>query len=133
MIYSESVPSRRRNPPFPDQVLASNLGRLLHPAFPGRSATERTRPKPTYMPKVRRAPTDLDKRRFIREAFDIVAEHFEGSLRELAAHNKGIEHDFTRAAQRSSQQRSSLMAIVEPDARSGSARCWRARDRLLGE
>jgi hypothetical protein len=48
------------------------------------------------MPRVRRSPTDLDKRRFVREAFDIIAEHFEEALRELAAHNNGIDHDFTR-------------------------------------
>jgi len=83
-------------PAFPGRGASEQSRTTPHPAFPGRSATERARPKPTYMPKVRRAPTDLDRKRFIREAFDIVAGHFEGSLRELAAQNKGIEHDFTR-------------------------------------
>jgi hypothetical protein len=65
-----------------------------HPQFPG--ATNVDRPKQLHVPKVKRSPTDLDKRRFIREAFNIVAGYFEAALSELATHNKGIEYDFTR-------------------------------------
>jgi hypothetical protein len=65
-----------------------------HPQFPG--ATDVARPKQLHVPKVKRSPTDLDKRRFIREAFDTVAGYFEAALSELATHNKGIECDFTR-------------------------------------
>jgi hypothetical protein len=83
-------------PAFPGLGASEQSRTSPHPAFPGRSATEGARPKPTYMPKVKRSPTDLDKRRFVRGAFDIIAEHFEEAPRELAAHNNGIDHDFTR-------------------------------------
>lgn len=85
-----------QKPAFPGPGAGEQSRTTSHPPFPGSGATERVQPKQPYMPKVRRSPTDLDKRRFIRNAFDIVAAHFEGALGEFATHNKGVDCDFTR-------------------------------------
>src|SRR5262249_31170275 len=47
------------------------------------------------IPKIRRAATDLDKRRFIKESFDTIRERFRGSLAEMAQHDAGVEFDLT--------------------------------------
>jgi hypothetical protein len=46
------------------------------------------------MPKIRRAPTDLEKRKFIQEAFAAIARHFEEGLKELSAQDSAIECEF---------------------------------------
>src|SRR6202795_4997649 len=49
---------------------------------------------PSYMPKIRTTPTDLEKRRFIQTAFDVVVRHFESGLAELSAQDTAIECEF---------------------------------------
>lgn len=74
------------------------------PPFPGTTATRRAfpgaaRPAPLpaarqgYMPKIHGAITDLDRRRFIRDAFATVQRRFETSLAELVRQNNGVEFD----------------------------------------
>src|SRR5690348_14977883 len=48
------------------------------------------------MPKIRRSFSDLEKRRFIKETFEVVHDRFEAWLAELAATDRGIEVDMTR-------------------------------------
>lgn len=61
-----------------------------HPPFPGPAASSgAARIPPRYMPKIRRSPTDLEKRRFIQTAFDAVVRHFESGLAELSAKDIG--------------------------------------------
>jgi hypothetical protein len=74
------------------------------PSFPGAAAAPHAFPGPArpttppaasqrYMPKVRGTITDLDRRRFIRDAFSTIQRRFEASLAELARQNKGVEFD----------------------------------------
>ncbi len=78
---SRAKPSRR--PSFPGAAMA-------HPpkAFPGPST------RAPYMPKIKRAVTDAEKRRFNREAFNMIREHFETGLDRLDAEHQEIESDF---------------------------------------
>jgi hypothetical protein len=64
------------------------------PAFPGRRESDSTVTKPTrYMPDIRRAPSDLEKRRFAANTFQVITKHFEDGLAELAARHTEIEHE----------------------------------------
>ncbi|MBN9485877.1 MAG: toll/interleukin-1 receptor domain-containing protein [Alphaproteobacteria bacterium] len=76
------------------------------PSFPGVAAAPHTfpgagRPVPTvgtrqgYMPKIRGSITDLDRRRFMREAFTTIQQRFTASLAELVRRNEGVEFDLT--------------------------------------
>jgi hypothetical protein len=52
------------------------------------------RPAPS-IPKIRRAPSDLEKRRFVQAAFETIATYFkQGS--ELAGQQEGVDGDFNR-------------------------------------
>jgi TIR domain len=70
------------------------------PAFPGAAAKSARKafPGPSgsapYMPKLKRAATDVEKRRFVRQTFDTIKEHFESGLDQLGARNDGIECEF---------------------------------------
>ncbi len=65
------------------------------PAFPGAGTSNVHAPDPTSpVLKVRRKPSDLDRRRFIEHAFGAIAGYFERALEELAAHDAGIACDF---------------------------------------
>lgn len=45
---------------------------------------------------LRKTFTEVDRDRFLHEAFEYVAKYFENSLGELAARNEGVEHTFRR-------------------------------------
>ncbi len=67
------------------------------PPFPGPGvgASRRAAKTPArYMPKIRRSPTDLEKRRFIQTAFDAVAQHFERGLADLSEQESGVDCEF---------------------------------------
>jgi hypothetical protein len=65
------------------------------PPFPGPGASAGAAKTPTrYMPKIRRSPTDLEKRRFIETAFDAVVRNFESGLAELSAENAAVDCEF---------------------------------------
>ena len=62
--------------------------------FPGTTRTG-NRPTPApYLPKVRRPASDIEKRRFVKLAFDKVRAYFEEALSELNSQGGGIETDF---------------------------------------
>jgi len=66
------------------------------PAFPPTTAAAAGQRAPArYMPKLRTAPTDLEKRRFVKEAFDTVRRGFEQRLGQLGRDNAGVEFDVT--------------------------------------
>jgi hypothetical protein len=46
--------------------------------------------------RVKKKFADIDKDRFLNDAFEYIAKYFEGSLSELRARNKGVESDFRR-------------------------------------
>jgi len=60
--------------------------------FPGQggSAEAPTQP-PRHMPKIRRAPTDLERSRFIKTCFDTVVRHFKEAMVELSEQDASIE------------------------------------------
>jgi hypothetical protein len=63
------------------------------PRFPGAaSSAPATAPK-AYMPKIRRPPTDMEKRAFLRNAFAGIARYFDSALLELKLHGKDLEFD----------------------------------------
>ncbi|SPP92768.1 toll/interleukin-1 receptor domain-containing protein [Bradyrhizobium vignae] len=87
--------------------------RLIHGVRPGRSKPAvrppfpgAVRPKPAfpavassrgaYVPKIPKAMTDVDKKRFMRKTFERLAEGFERSLAELAGSEDAVEFDFDR-------------------------------------
>lgn len=70
------------------------------PAFPGATGKPAAKAYPgaagssPYMPKLRRPASDVDKRRFNRDAFNVIKEHFERGLDQLATQDDTIECDF---------------------------------------
>jgi len=78
-----------QRPAFPGSAQAQR------PSFPGAGTpvARRGDPKP-YMPTIRSAHSDLDKRRFLRAAFPVVSQYFERALSGLADGNRSIEVDF---------------------------------------
>jgi hypothetical protein len=95
-ILLDEVDRRRAKPSskpdFPGKRAVSDA-----PPFPGwRSvAARRERPADHYMPKFKRAPSDLEKRQFIKSAFETIRRGFDSRLHELAAANLGVETDLT--------------------------------------
>jgi hypothetical protein len=47
------------------------------------------------MPKIRGAPSDLEKRRFVKDAFEVIRREFDGRLHQLVRDNAGVEFDLT--------------------------------------
>jgi hypothetical protein len=77
-----------RRPAFP-----GGATKPLPKAFPGGSSSGGAPSSSPYMPKLKRSVTDADKRRFSRQAFDVINAHFESGLDQLHQHNS-IECDF---------------------------------------
>jgi hypothetical protein len=77
-------------PVFPGEQSAS-------PAFPGPSATATPaqRSPNRHMPRLRSAPSDLDKRRFLKDAFETIRSGFEERLGELRRDSSGVDFDLT--------------------------------------
>jgi len=65
------------------------------PTFPGPGGSAGAARTPLrHMPKIRKPPTDLEKRRFIQTVFDAIARHFEDALAELSASDSTVAYDF---------------------------------------
>jgi TIR domain len=64
------------------------------PPFPGANRPAASQGPTPYMPKIRAAHSDLDKRRFLREAFSVVAQHFERGLAVLGETHGPIDVNF---------------------------------------
>lgn len=76
------------------------------PSFPGAAATPHAFPgaarpatspsaRQGYIPKLRGVITDLDKRRFTRDAFTTIQQRFRASLDELVRQDNGVEYDLS--------------------------------------
>ncbi len=63
-------------------------------SFPGSAQPSPTISPAPYMPKVRRAPSDVDRRRFAKQAFEAIKSYFERGLGELAHNVPDLEYDF---------------------------------------
>jgi hypothetical protein len=76
------------------------------PAFPGAAGPSGPPPSPataaapaapsgrsTYMPKIRGVITDLDRRRFIRDAFATIQQQFQAALMGLSRQSRDVEVD----------------------------------------
>ncbi len=75
------------------------------PSFPGTQHTQQksflgplenkiTVSNKVYVPKLRREPSDVEKRKFLRAAFDFIRSYFEHALHELSRPHQGLEFDF---------------------------------------
>jgi hypothetical protein len=93
-VLLEGVADRRAKPSskpdFPGEKPKSAA-----PAFPGLpSAGRPSERSPTrHMPKIRGNPSDLEKRRFLKSAFEIIQGEFDERLSQLARENAGVEID----------------------------------------
>ena len=68
-------------------------------AFPGPGSQQPANAgTPAYIPTIRRPPTDIDKRRFIKQSFATIRALFESGLQALPQ-DQGLEHDFTAASE----------------------------------
>ncbi len=81
-------------PPFPGMTAAPAAKPFPGAANRGTATAGATRNAP-YIPNLRGAVSDLDRRRFIRQAFETVRDHFERGLEALAGRS-GIDTDLTR-------------------------------------
>jgi hypothetical protein len=81
-------------PRFPGSALA--VAAHAGAPFPGR--LEGRGPSSPYVPKIRRAPTDLDQRRFVQQGFARIKEYFEHALAEIKNGNPDIDGDLTAAS-----------------------------------
>jgi hypothetical protein len=72
-------------------------GEQSTPSFPGGASeiAEAAKPKP-YMPKIRRIPTDVEKRAFLKDTFAEITRYFESGLRELRGQAKALDFDFQK-------------------------------------
>jgi hypothetical protein len=66
------------------------------PRFPGLVHVLAPQYASPYIPQRRVSHTDLEKRKFLRETFDLIASYFESGLTTMAEEIKGVEHDFNR-------------------------------------
>ena len=67
-----------------------------HPTFPGQAAMPPPQGLASYVPDLRGPPSDLEKRRFMKEAFETIAAYFEGALPAVAAADRHIDVDYQR-------------------------------------
>ena len=70
----------------------------LHPEFPGRAGGAPARPSRAapYVPDLKGPPSDLEKRRFVKEAFETIAAYFESALPAVALADRHVDVEFQR-------------------------------------
>jgi hypothetical protein len=85
--------ARCRGKPSSKPAFPGNKSRSPAPAFPASRPGQASSTR--YMPKIRRTPSDLEKRRFIKETFETIRKEFEGRLSELTRDSAGVETDLT--------------------------------------
>jgi hypothetical protein len=76
--------AERRAKPFSKPDFPGRKSEPIAPVFPG-SSVQGERSSARYMPKIRGAPSDLEKRRFLKGAFEIIQREFEERLGQLLA------------------------------------------------
>jgi hypothetical protein len=120
------VRGERRKPKQRPQYPWSGIGKHERPQFPGSAPASELQGAIPYIPTLRASYTDLDKRKFLRASFDMIAGYFERGLTAMAEQNKGVDYDFSR------ESASDFAAEIFVD---GNSRCrcrvWIAKQ--LGE
>jgi hypothetical protein len=86
-----------------DGVSAGRAKPAKRPFFPGTSSPRRRKAFPgqassaaavAYVPNLKRKPTDADRRRYSKNAFDVIKTYVQNGLDQLVHHNNNIECDF---------------------------------------
>lgn len=92
-----------------DGLSAKRAKPAQRPSFPGAVSQRPRKPFPKsnlsdqsssssiYMPNLKRDPSDVERRRFIRQSFDMIRAHFQTALEGLAAHSDAVEYDFQQS------------------------------------
>jgi len=78
----------KRAKPTKRPLFPGTMDKSTAKAYPGAAGSA------SYIPKLKRPATDAEKRRFNREAFNAIKEHFEAGLNQLEAQLDAIECDF---------------------------------------
>lgn len=78
-----------QRPSFPGTV-----ARRPHKDFPGPLRSSPGKSGRPYMPSIKKTPSDVEKRRFVRQTFETIRSHFETALHELADQEQFIDCDF---------------------------------------
>jgi hypothetical protein len=90
-LLLEGINSKRAKPTQRPSFPGSATQRPTK-SFPGLAKSGSTSPAP-YVPNLKRAPTDADKRRFSRQAFEVIKAHFQAALDHLAQRGDAVEWD----------------------------------------
>ena len=67
---------------------------MAHKSFPGVEPSNPARSSQPYLPNLKGPPTDVGKRRFCRQAFDVIQSYFQEALGKLSQHHQSAECDF---------------------------------------
>lgn len=97
-LLIEGVAAGRGKPPSRPSFPGAPVVRT-EASFPGPAMGSHAEQQPAYMPRIRRASTEADKRRFSRDSFETMARRFNESLTALAAHADSVEFDFQRRSE----------------------------------
>lgn len=62
-------------------------------SFPGSSEIKTSTLSKVHVPKLRREPSDIEKRKFLRAAFDAIRTYFERALQEFSQSYEGLEFE----------------------------------------
>ncbi len=79
-----------KRPAFP----ISNTGRP-HKSFPGSASPG---PADAQVPRLRRPPTDADRRNFSKLSFDVIRSYVQNGLNQITHRNDVVEYDFQEAS-----------------------------------
>jgi hypothetical protein len=90
------VRGKRGKPEQRPQYPGSAIGQPKRPQFPGLVPASEKRGAIPYVPTLRAHYTDLDKRKFLRMSFGVIAGYFERGLAAMSGQNKEVDYDFYR-------------------------------------
>lgn len=94
------VNSKRAKPSNPPAFPGRPVVGVAHKDFPGAgapAAAATPAPLPPVIPKLRQAPTDVDRRRFLKQGLETIRQAFEANLKQAAQDEPRLEPDFTAA------------------------------------
>lgn len=91
-LLLDGIDAKRAKPVQRPNFPGATAGRM-HKTFPGLAKSSAAGSVP-YVPRLKRLPSDADKRRFSRQAFEMIKTHFQMALDQLAQQADGVECDF---------------------------------------
>ena len=62
--------------------------------FPGSAPRTKSSVTIPYIPEVKRLPTDVEKRKFLKLSFEAIRDHFRSGLAQIGRHDPAVETDF---------------------------------------